>query len=92
MKSSGTCKQGSWHQIIKNRVVSTFILSQAEYIKKILARFSMQDAKLVSTLLARNFWLSKDLSFTTEAERAHIDKSPYVFVIGSFYMQWFIPN
>ena len=43
-------------------------LSQEEYVKKLLSRFSISDAKSVSTPLAIHFKLSKEQSLTTEEE------------------------
>ncbi|KAE8725120.1 Polyadenylate-binding protein 7 [Hibiscus syriacus] len=61
----------------------TLMLSQAEYINKVLSRFNMQDAKPVSTPLGVHFRLSKDQSPKTEEERAHMVKVSYASAIGS---------
>ncbi|KAE8676976.1 Vesicle-associated protein 4-1 [Hibiscus syriacus] len=61
----------------------TLMLSQAEYINKLLSRFNMQDAKPVSTPLGVHFRLSKEQSPKTEEERAHMVKVPYASAIGS---------
>ncbi|KAE8693764.1 putative galacturonosyltransferase-like 4 [Hibiscus syriacus] len=61
----------------------TLILSQAEYINKVLSRFNMQDAKPVSTPLGIHFRLSKEQSPNTEEERAHMVKVLYASTIGS---------
>ena len=58
-------------------------LSQEEYVKKVLSRFSMGEAKPVSTPLATYFKLSKKQSPTIEEERDHIAKVPYVSAMGS---------
>lgn len=44
----------------------------------------MQDTKPISTSFASYFRLSKEQSPTTEIENAHMDKTPYAFVVGSF--------
>ena len=59
MKDLGAAKKilvMSFTQDIKNRTLS---LSQGEYIKKVLKRFNMQDAKAVNTPLASHFRLTK---------------------------------
>lgn len=61
----------------------TLVLSQAEYINKILSRFNMQDAKPVSTPLGVHFRLSKEQSPQTAEEHAHMAKVPYASAIGS---------
>jgi hypothetical protein len=43
-------------------------LSQCEYIEKVLERFRMQNAKPVSTPLARNFKLTKEMCPKTQEE------------------------
>jgi hypothetical protein len=58
-------------------------LSQTEYVKKILSRFSMDEAKSVSTPLGSHFRLTKDQSPKTEQEQAYMSKVPYASAIGS---------
>jgi len=58
-------------------------LSQEEYVKKVLKRFNMDDAKPVSTPLASHFRLSREQSPKTEDEMACMDKVPYASAIGS---------
>ena len=77
---------GAAKQILGMRITrksGTFRLSQEEYVKKILNRFSMSDAKFVSTPLATHFKLAKEQSPTTEEEQDHMAKVPYAFIIGS---------
>ncbi|XP_059281032.1 14-3-3-like protein GF14 iota [Lycium ferocissimum] len=50
--------------------------SQEEYVRKVIKKFNMHDAKPVSTLLAGDFRLSKDQSSTTEDEKKQMDKIP----------------
>ncbi|KAE8659941.1 putative ribonuclease H protein [Hibiscus syriacus] len=61
----------------------TLMLSQAEYINKVLSKFNMQDAKPVSTPLGVHFRLPKDQTPKTEEERAHMVKMSYASAIGS---------
>ena len=58
-------------------------LSQSEYVKKVLNRFNMNEAKPVSTSLGSHFKLSKEQSPKTEEERDHISKVSYASTIGS---------
>ena len=57
MKDLGAAKQILGMRITRSSGVLR--LSQEEYVKKVLSRFSMSDAKLVSTPLASHFKLSK---------------------------------
>ena len=70
-------------RIITNKANGTLKLSQSEYVKKVLSRFNMNEAKLVSTPLDSHFKLSKEQSPKTEEERDHMSKVPYASAIGS---------
>ncbi|KAE8728454.1 FACT complex subunit SPT16-like [Hibiscus syriacus] len=83
MKDLGAAKQILGMRIKRDTKSETLMLSQAEYINKVLSRFNMQDAKSVSTPLGVHFRLSKDQSPKTEEERAHMVKVPYASAIGS---------
>ncbi|KAE8718794.1 cytochrome P450 71A9-like [Hibiscus syriacus] len=79
----GAAKQILGMRIKRDTKSGTLMLSQAEYINKVLSRFNMQDAKPVSTPLDVHFRLSKEQSPKTEEEHAHMVKVPYASVIGS---------
>ena len=83
MKDLGPAKQILGMRIIKDRTNGTLKLSQTEYVKKILSRFSMDEAKPVSTPLGSHFRLTKDQSPKTEQEQAYMSKVPYASAIGS---------
>ncbi|KAE8711123.1 hypothetical protein F3Y22_tig00110303pilonHSYRG00264 [Hibiscus syriacus] len=83
MKDLGAAKQILGMRIKRDTKSGTLILSQAEYINKVLSRFNMQDAKPVSTPLGVHFRLSKEQSPMMEEERAHMVKVPYASAIGS---------
>jgi hypothetical protein len=83
MKDLGVAKQILGMRISKDKQKCTLQLSQEEYIDHILKRFSMSDAKPVSTPLARHFWLSKDQSPKTEEEKDFMAKVPYASTIES---------
>ncbi|KAE8695714.1 hypothetical protein F3Y22_tig00110694pilonHSYRG00408 [Hibiscus syriacus] len=74
MKDLGAAKQILGMRIKRDTKSGTLILSQDEYINKVLFRFNMQDAKPVSTPLGVHFRLSKQQSPKTEEECAHMVK------------------
>jgi len=55
MKDLVVAKQILGMRITRDRKNYKLTLSQGEYIEKVLERFQMQDAKLVSTPLASHF-------------------------------------
>ena len=60
MKDLGAAKQIIGMRIIKDKANGTLKLSQSEYVKKVLSRFNMNEAKPVSTPLDSHFKLSKE--------------------------------
>ena len=58
-------------------------VSRAEYVKKMLKRFNMVDAKPVNILLEGHFKLSEAKTLTTEDEKALISKVPHASAVGS---------
>ena len=83
MKDLGATKQILGMKIIRDKANGTLKLSQAKYVKKILSRFNMNEAKPVSTHLGSHFKLSKEQSLKTKEERDHMSKVPYVSAIGN---------
>ena len=83
MKDLGVAKQILGMRIIRDKANGTLKLSQSEYVKKVLSRFNMNEAKSVSTLLGSHFKLSKEQSPKIEEERDYMSKVPYVSAIGS---------
>ena len=61
MKDLGAAKQILGMRITRDKKNRKLTLSQGEYIEKVLQRFRMQNAKLVSTPLANHFKLSKEM-------------------------------
>ena len=55
MKDLGSSKRILGMKISRDRKMKTLILSQQKYIEKVLERFEMQSAKLVSTPFASHF-------------------------------------
>ena len=62
MKDLGVAKQILGMRIIRDKANGTLKLSQSEYVKKVLSRFNMNEAKPVSTPLGSHFKLSKEQS------------------------------
>ena len=60
IKDLGAVKQILGMRIIRDKANGTLKLSQSEYVKKVLNRFNMNEAKLVSTPLGSHFKLSKE--------------------------------
>ena len=60
MKDLGAAKQILSMRIIRDKANDTLKLSQLEYVKKVLSRFNMNEAKPVSTPLRSHFKLSKE--------------------------------
>ncbi|KAE8654393.1 hypothetical protein F3Y22_tig00117048pilonHSYRG00173 [Hibiscus syriacus] len=83
MKDLSAAKRILGMRIKKDTKSGTLMLSQAEYINKVLSRFNMQDAKPVSTPLGVHFKLSKEQSPKTEEEHAHMVNVTYASAIGS---------
>ena len=83
MKDLGVAKQILGMRIIRDKVNDTLKLSQSEYVKKVLSRFNMNEAKPVSTTLGSHFKLNKEHSPKTEEERDHMSKVSYALAIGS---------
>ena len=83
MKNLGAAKKILGMRIERDRAVGTVKLSQESYIKKVLSRFNMQDAKAVNTPLASHFKLSKEQSPKTVEEHDSMKKISYASAVGS---------
>ncbi len=83
MKDMGAAKQILGIRIIRDRKEKKLWLSQEHYIKRVLQRFQMENAKAVSTPLATHFKLSVKQSPSNEAEKLDMQWVPYAFVVGS---------
>jgi len=95
-------------KITRDRSKKLLWLSQEQYIEKVLKRFNMHKAKLVSIPLAVQFKLSKKQSPTSEGDKEEMKKVPYSSVVGSLIyamictrpniayavgvMNWFLSN
>ncbi len=83
MKDLGAAKQILGMRINRDEKGGTLQLSQAEYIRKVLQRFNMRDAKPVRTPLASHFRLSKEQCPETDEEKDFMARVPYASTIGS---------
>ena len=84
MKDLGDAKQILGMRIIRDKADGTLKLSRSNYVKKVLSRFNINEAKPVSTPLGSHFKLSKEQSPKTEEEEMdHMSKVPYASTIGS---------
>ncbi|KAK0573601.1 hypothetical protein LWI29_010645 [Acer saccharum] len=83
MKDLGAAKQILGMRISRDEQGGTLQLSQAEYIRKVLQRFNMSDAKPVKTPLASHFRLSKEQCPETDEEKDFMARVPYASAIGS---------
>ena len=69
--------------ICKDRKNKKLILSQANYIEKVLERFSMKNAKAFSTPLPGHMKLTKEMCPKTQEEEDKMSKVPYASFLGS---------
>ena len=83
MKDLGPARKILGMEIIRDRPNGMLHLSQGGYIKKILERYGMKDAKPAALPLAAHFSLSKTMSPQTEVEAQEMKKVPYASGVGS---------
>jgi hypothetical protein len=83
MKNMGKAKRILGMDIDRNIKTSKLWLTQTKYIKRILARFNMKDAKPVSLSLAVHFKLSHAQCPTTVKEKELMFKVLYDKAVGS---------
>ena len=83
MKDLGAAKKILGMEIRRDRGAGKLYLTQESYIKKVLERFGMKDAKPVSTPLASHFRLSAAQSPTSEEEEKYMARVPYSSAVGS---------
>ena len=83
MKDLGHAKKIQGLKIIRNRKEKVLYLSHVDYHKRVLERFNLKGAKLVITLLARHFKLSKEQELKSNEDITYMQKVPYASVVGS---------
>jgi hypothetical protein len=82
MKDLGAAKKIIGMEICKDRYAKKLWLSQTGYVKKVLERFSMENAKPVSTPLANHFRLSTSQCQKTVEETEDMSKVIYASAVG----------
>jgi len=83
MKDLGEASYVLGIKVTRDRQNKILSLSQAAYIDKILARFSMQDSKKGFLPFRYGVKLSKDQCPKTPEEKAEMQKIPYASAVGS---------
>ena len=83
MKDLGPAKQILGMRISRDRFEGILNLSQEKYIKKLLSRFNVGNAKTRNTPLGTHLKLSKRQSSQAEEEESHMSKVPYASAVGS---------
>ncbi|CAM6085559.1 unnamed protein product [Calypogeia fissa] len=73
-------------EIHRDRQKGKSWLTQGQYTKKVLAKFNMASAKVVSTPLAPHFKLSTAFCPTDSVEKGLMSKVPYDSAVGSLIM------
>ena len=81
MKDLGAAKKILGMEIHMDRASGRLWLSQHSYVKRVLERFNMDNAKLVSTPLANHFILSTNQFPKTDDELKNMSKVPYASAI-----------
>ena len=82
IKDLGAAKKILRIKIHRERALRRLWLSQSGYIRKVLERFSMENAKLVSTPLANHFRLSTTQCPKTDDDVQDMSKVPYASAVG----------
>ena len=83
MKDLGAAKKIPGMEILRDKVVERLSLSQKRYIKKVVHKFNIQNAKLVTTPLAAHFRLSSALCPQSDEEVDSMSRVPYSIAVGS---------
>ena len=83
MKDLGAAKKILGMRITRDKKNCKLTLSQGEYTEKVLERFRMKNAKLVSTPLAIHFKLIKEMCPKTQEDIEYMSRVPYSSVVGS---------
>ena len=83
MKDLGPTKQILGIQIHQDRAAKKLCISQEHYIEKVLERFNMSNAKVVSTPFATHFRLSSKQSPTIDKKKEDMKNVPYASAVRS---------
>ncbi|RVW31007.1 Retrovirus-related Pol polyprotein from transposon TNT 1-94 [Vitis vinifera] len=82
MKDLGAAKKILGMEIHRDRASGRLWLSQYSYVKRVLERFNMNDAKLVNTPLENHFKLFTNQCPKTDDEVKDMSKVPYASAVG----------
>ena len=83
MKDLGEAKKILGMEIVRDQKRFELRLTQKEYIKKVLCRFNMENAKALNTPLPLHMKLSDKGSPIGEKDKAYMAKVPYASAVGS---------
>ena len=82
MKDLGAAKKILGMEIHRDKASGRLWLSQHSYVKRMLERFKMDNAKPISTPLANHFRLSTSQCPKTDDEVNDMSKVPYASAVG----------
>jgi transposase InsO family protein len=83
MKDLGPAKQILGIRITRDRGAKKLHMSQEQYIEKVLRRFNMDKAKVVSSPLTTNFKLTEADCPSSKEDVEEMDRVPYASAVGS---------
>ncbi|GKB60954.1 putative RNA-directed DNA polymerase, partial [Tanacetum coccineum] len=83
MKDLGPAKQIIGIRIFRDRGAKKLHMSQEQYIEKVLCRFNMDKAKVVSSPLTTNFKLTDKDCPSSKKNIEKMDRVPYASAVGS---------
>jgi len=83
IKDLSLAKQILGMRISKDRIEGIMNLSKEKYIKKLLHRFNVGNAKTKNTPLGTHLTFSKRQSSQIEEKESHMFKGPYASIVGS---------
>jgi len=83
MKDLGSAKKILGMEISRDTEKGEILLTQRSYIRKILERYNLENAKQVATPISAHFKLSLKCSPSTEKERRDMERVPYASAVGS---------
>ena len=83
MKDLGAAIQILGMKICRDRKNRTLTLYQDDYVERVLQRFSMENAKAISTPLPSHLKLTKEMCPKIQEEEDNMSKVLYVLAIGS---------
>ena len=83
MKDLGPTKQILGMKVCRDRKNKKLTLFQADYIKKVLQCFSIENAKAVNIPLPGHLKLTKEMCPKTQEEEDKTSKVPYASAVGS---------